>query len=685
MTATPTRSLRSGDRESSRRVGSAAVENGIYALLPGVLVVYFAFNGGGYFPDAPAFVALVLNVVVVVRICTARNLVAGRAFLIVAGLLACFTAWILLSSFWTSSAARPLIEFDRAWMYLLVLVTFGLAPRSQHSARWMVRSLTAGAFVVAAAGLTTRLLPDTWPVKPGVLATRLSYPTSYWNTLGLLAAIGCLLAIGLAAAERESRLGRVVASASVPLFVTTLYFTFSRGAIGAFLIGLLAYLIVSRQRALLGAALAVAGPAVFAVMAAYGADALAARDVTAPAAISEGRDLAVTVGLCMLTAAALRWLAWPIDRRMQAVRLSVKTRRVLLGAAAATVLAGLLVATGLGAVGWTGRQVDRFAGQSSPVVTSGASDARRRLTDVSSNGRIGYWKVAFSVFADDRLKGRGAGTYKFAWDETNRQYGQVRDAHSLYLETLAELGLVGLILVAGAIVGVLAALWVAMRGPNRGLYAALFAAGVAWAVRAGADWDWEMPAVSVFFFAAGGLALAGRRPRRRAAETTTRELPIRVGLAVGLLVAAIAPALIMVSQARMNRAATAFEARDCHQVRASAISSLRAIAKRPEPYQLLAYCDIASVAAPQAVRAMEEAVAVEPDSWEYRYSLALARASNGEDPRQALNEASHRAPQEPLVRNARGAFAGKTSAGEWQEAARPLVAETLMSGRLTLR
>src|SRR3954447_25802552 len=240
-------------------------------------------------------------------------------------------------------------------------------------------------------------------------------------------------------------------------------------------------------------------------------------------------------------------------------------------------------------------------------------------------------------------------------------------------------------LLVGALVSVLAALWVAMRGPNRGLYAALFAAGVAWAVRAGADWDWEMPAVSVFFFAAGGLAVAGRRPKRRAAETTTRELPMRVGLAVALLVGAIAPALIMLSQARLNRAATAFEVRDCGQARDSAVSSLRAIAKRPEPYQLLAYCDIASVAGPQAIQATEEAVALEPDSWEYRYSLALARASDGQDPRQALNEASRRAPLEPLVQNARDAFAGKASGGDWQEAAKPLIGETLNSGRLTLR
>lgn len=56
-----------------------------------------------------------------------------------------------------------------------------------------------------------------------------------------------------------------------------------------------------------------------------------------------------------------------------------------------------------------------------------------------------------------------------------------------------------------------------LGGPDRTLYAALFAAGLAWALHAGVDWDWQMPAVTLWVFALGGAALAApaRAPRIR--------------------------------------------------------------------------------------------------------------------------------------------------------------------------
>ena len=64
------------------------------------------------------------------------------------------------------------------------------------------------------------------------------------------------------------------------------------------------------------------------------------------------------------------------------------------------------------------------------------------------------------------------------------------DAHSLYLETLAELGLVGL----GLLVLVLAP---PLAGAFRGASAAAAGGYVAFLVHAGVDWDWEMPAVTI--------------------------------------------------------------------------------------------------------------------------------------------------------------------------------------------
>ena len=52
--------------------------------------------------------------------------------------------------------------------------------------------------------------------------------------------------------------------------------------------------------------------------------------------------------------------------------------------------------------------------------------------------------------AKSRSLGHGAGTYQFSWDQLRSISIPVHDAHSLYLEAFAELGLIGGLLVLGA-------------------------------------------------------------------------------------------------------------------------------------------------------------------------------------------------------------------------------------------
>src|SRR6185436_20222326 len=98
---------------------------------------------------------------------------------------------------------------------------------------------------------------------------------------------------------------------------------------------------------------------------------------------------------------------------------------------------------------------------------------------------------------------------------------------------LGELGLVGLILLATALLAILAGLAVGIRGDRRTLYAALFAAGLAWVLAAGVDWHWEMPVVTLWLFAAGGAGIAARarRPSRFAAPA----IPVRLAVAIPLV------------------------------------------------------------------------------------------------------------------------------------------------------
>jgi hypothetical protein len=96
-----------------------------------------------------------------------------------------------------------------------------------------------------------------------------------------------------------------------------------------------------------------------------------------------------------------------------------------------------------------------------------------------------------------------------------------------YIEELAELGIIGGALLVASIASMLIALAFRARGPERQVWAALLAGSVMWALHAGVDWDWQMPAVTAWFFAAGGLALAAP------ADRPQRETHPRVRLAVG--------------------------------------------------------------------------------------------------------------------------------------------------------
>ena len=126
---------------------------------------------------------------------------------------------------------------------------------------------------------------------------------------------------------------------------------------------------------------------------------------------------------------------------------------------------------------------------------------------------------------------------------------RVVDGHSLYLETAAELGAVGLVLLALLLAGLLAGIARGLRGPERHARAALLAAGVALLLHAGIDWDWEMPALFAWLFAAAGTAWA--RPTDAAACGDGPARLTRVLAGLGCLLLALTPVLVIASARRV--------------------------------------------------------------------------------------------------------------------------------------
>jgi hypothetical protein len=636
--------------------------------VPGVLVVALGFASGGFLPGPVALGATVLAVVLVVRLTAGERwwgAVSG-GYLAGAGALALLATWTLLSGTWSHAPARALTEYDRALLYLLGFVVVGSCGRSAERLRWGVRAVAAGAVVVCACGLVTRVAPDVWTIHQAVEAERLSYPLGYWNALGLLAAIGIVLCFALTCDAAERRAVRVAAAAALPVLGATLLLTFSRGSIAAGAVGLAVLLVAGRPRALLSGALVAVPSIAVAASSAYGADLLASTQPTTAAAAAQGHHVALVVAVCAVLAAAARAALLVLDERIAGLRAPalLRSRRVLAGTGAVVLAAVVVLALAAGVPGTVKRQYDGFV-QGDRISHSSSADIHERLTNPGNNGRIDQWRVALDAFRAQPLHGKGAGTYVLDWDRLRPDVYHVEDAHSLYIEVLGELGIVGFVLVVAAILLVLGGFLVRARGPDRVMGGALLGAGVAWALHAGVDWDWEMPAITFWFFALGGLALAAP-----ASAPAVRAVPAlgRVVVALGCLALALVPVTVYLSEGPLRDSARAFKRGDCATTVDRALASTSALGVRPEPFVLLGYCDVRLGRGDLAVRALNNAVRRDPRDWEARYGLALVRASAGLDPRPSLAQAARLNPLEPLVIAARRQFAG-SDPGTWRRRA----------------
>lgn len=641
-------------------------------LVPGLLIGAFSFEAGGFFPGATAVGTLFLIIVLVLHVTLAERPFAGLSlpFLVVSVALGLLVVWTLLSAGWSDASARTLLEYDRALLYLLAFVALGVGGRTPARLRLALRGIALAAFVVCLCALVVRLLPGVWSVGPDLAGDRLSFPLTYWNTLGMLAALGFMLCFTLSSDVAERPVGRVLAAGALPVLALTLLLTFSRGALALGLVGLAAAVVAARPRALPSALLAAVPTVAVAVVVGYGADLLTSARPTAPAAMAQGRELAVVAGACVIAALALRALLLGLDRRLARVRVPRPRPAVAWGALAVALGTVALAAVLAGAPAAIDRQVDSFVAGNR---VGGAT--RERLTSVGNNGRLDHWRVALSAYDREPLHGTGAGTYALLWDRDRPAEYQVEDAHSLYLEMLAELGIVGLVLTAMAIGLLLIGLLARARGPDRAVGGALFGAALAWALHAGIDWDWEMPAVTIWLFAAGGLALAaavGPSGSAAADAAVARRGGRGVGrvlVALGLLALAIVPARIFLSQGALEESAQAFRRGDCPAAVDRALAAAEALGSRPEPYLIIGFCDVGLGLPGLGVQAMEKAIAREPRNWEYHYGLALVRGAAGLDPRPAARRALELNPRSGMVFTAVSRFAEVERPREWRRRA----------------
>ena len=496
---------------------------GAAVLLAGPTVL--AFFSGGYFDLSRQWAglltwALVASATLIGRTYPPRSRPVWLAIAALSGL----AVWTLVSTLWAPIAGNSWASGQRVVLYAGLLIAAALLAGDRRVAGWIEPGLTAGVLVVVGYGLSERLLPGLlhFTRDPGAQG-RLEQPLTYWNAMGELAAIGLVLAVRLSG-DTTRRVGvRRTALAASGLLGLGVSLSVSRGAVFAAVAGLICLVVVApttAQLRALGVAIIAAALTALAAAPFAGVSSLAGTLAT-----RERQGAVVLVALVVIAGVAVlahQRLEGAGERRL---RLPRRGPALAVG----LVCGGLAIAIAAGAHENTGAPL--------------AGDASR-LTTLQSD-RYDYWRVAWKAFTSSPLRGVGAEGWSVDWLRYRHHQVGAQDAHSLPLQTLAELGVVGFALLLALIAGVaLAARGALRRAPS--LAAGPIAGCVVYLAHSPLDWDWQMPALTAVAVILAGtlLALAGNdRAAAPASAVEQGPVPRRLGVA-GALTLGVPAALV---------------------------------------------------------------------------------------------------------------------------------------------
>lgn len=610
----------------ARLIVGAVLRQALTGVTAAVVVIVLGFSSGGYFPADWGLLLLASALVCLTAFLTTARWSPGWLDAALVGGLVCLAAWQLLSTAWSSGAYGPVLEAERTLVYAGATAGLLVALRIDQIAA-LLGGIVGGIAVVSLYALATRLAPGrVGDSVEAVAGSRLDDPVGYANALGILATLAILL-LAARALETLSPAVRIAASALLVPLAAVLWLTLSRGAIVALAAGTVVLVAVARERrrAFGGLLVLAPAPALGALLTARSS--LNEQAVTLADVATTGLTLAWQLSLLTLAAAAAGTVLGRVASRLAPAAVAL-TALVLLAAGTVVLIEGPL------------RLADRAQEgfRAAPPVTAG--DLDRRLLTLSGSWRADYWRVAWRMAEREPLLGEGGGSYERWWLQERPIASYARDAHNLYLETLAELGPVGLALLAGALVVPLVALRAARRQP---LATGAAAAYAAFLVHAAVDWDWEVPLVTIPALACGASLVVLARPRDSGAIG-----PLTRRLGVGAAVALGAVALVMHVG---NRAVSAGEqalARGGGTVAADRARRARAwMPWAAYPWQLLGEGQLSAGRASDARASLRAAIERDPEQWSAWYDLAVV--SMGRTRAAALARAERLNPLGPEV------------------------------------
>lgn len=616
----------------TRTVADQVMAAGVFVATAGL-----AAANGGFFPSSWGWSTLGLLWLAIVALIVRRIDRPTTAELWFAAATVLAAAWTWVSIAWASDRTQSVLEGERALVPVAaVAVVYCLAGR--RPVRLLVGGVLGAIVAVAGYGLLTRLFPDRVGTYDRLAVYRLAAPIGYWNGLGVFAVMGSLLALGIAA-RAERTWARVVAAASLLVLVPTLYFTFSRGSWIALGAGLVVLVALDQHRLRTITAILVYAPAPAAAVAIGSrSHALTHPHSALARAAHDGHRLAlVLLGLvaaqCLVALALARVQdRWVVAR---AVRVAYASALVLvLVAGLATVFA------------YYGSPVTiaRHAAHSFTTAPPNAdTELNQRLFSFSGNGRWLLWQGSWRQAKAHPLLGGGAGSFEQYWTQHRPVALQVQDAHNLYLETLSELGPIGLTLLAALLAIPLIA---AVRSRRHPLVPAAAAAFAAYVVHATADWDWELAGVTLAAVLLGAACTLGGRELDDARRPRLGR-PAQSGAVAALVAVAVVALVGLLGNAAAGMSDHAARNENWSSAKRYARQAIRWSPWSSVGWRQLGEAQLVLGDLPGARHSLRRAIAKDPRNWVLW--LDLAAAEQGPARQAALRTARRLNPLEPDV------------------------------------
>ena len=565
------------------------------------------------------------------------------------GAIIALACWTLVSALWSPAPDVAVTYAQRVMTYALA---FGiglwlccLAGRRTELA--LVPLAVAGGGVAIATTLT--ILVGTDVHRYLEVDGTLQFPLGYRNANAAFFFIATWPALGLAATPRLDWRARGLALGAATLCLELGLLCQSRGSAIAAPIAVFVYLLAAPRRTVALGWLALAAlPALLVVghLSPLYHAALGHRpildDLRSAATVA-----AIGAGIAVLAGAAVARLGRRLPAPPSLVARS--DRVVLLGVILMPLAAVAVYVIAIGnPVGWINQRVNQFNRGENTAIERQAT----RFGFNAGTSRGDFWRIALLAARDDPVVGTGAGGYRYFYlRHRHSPTTTIRDAHSVELETLSELGVVGLALlltaIGGAVLGILRSRRV--DPPAAGLGAVALAAGAYWLAHTSIDWFWPYPAVTAPVICLAGAACApALRARLGNGGRTVRRVVI-----AGAAVLALSVVPPFVSERYVDAAFASW--RDDLPAAYSDLSA----AKRWNPLSEEPYLATGAIARAagdrgRAIAAFSAAAEKRPEDWAPRYYLATLYARSA--PRRALAavEAGLRLdPREPALHGLR--------------------------------